>query len=388
MGGFRHFFSLTATALRSIPQRLGAALVTVISISTVIGVLVAMLALGQGLESFAQQGVSDEEVIVIANGAESAMNSSLTVADVAKILEKPGIRRDAQGRPMASGSVTQIVDGVTRKNQHGSIGLFAANTQWHEIWPQVQLISGRDFQPGLHELLVSDVIRTRFKDVEVGDAVKVNGSPWKIVGVFKSTGGFFDDALVADANTLLAALPQATYSSVAAILDSPASFGVLSKAVTSDPTLKAKVLTSSAANEAVIKSLRAVLDFVSYFIGGLMALGAVCGALSSLYAAVAARTVEIATLRAIGFGAGPIVGSVLAEGLLLAIPPAAIGAAAAWLLFNGNVVDAGGLTFQMNVTPHLLVISIFWALAIALIGGFLPAIRAATLPVAIALRGS
>jgi putative ABC transport system permease protein len=388
MGGFRHFFALTATGLRSIPQRLGAALVTVISISTVIGVLVAMLALGQGLESFSQKGVSDVEVIVIANGAESAMNSSLTVADVAKIIEKPGIRHDAQGRPMASGSVTQIVDGVTRKNQHGSIGLFAANTQWREIWPEVRLLTGRYFQPGLHELLVSDVIRTRFKDVDLGDEVKVNGSPWKIVGVFAGNGGFFDDALVGDANTLLAALPQATYSSVAAILETPATFSVLSQALSSDPTLKAKVLTSSQANEAVIKSLRDVLNFVSYFIGSLMGLGAVCGALSSLYAAVAARKVEIATLRAIGFGAGPIVGSVLAEGLILAIPPAVIGAAAAWLLFNGNVVDAGGLTFQMSVTPHLLVVSIFWALAIALIGGFLPAIRAATMPVAIALRGS
>jgi putative ABC transport system permease protein len=388
MGGFRHFFALTATGLRSIPQRLGAALVTVISISTVIGVLVAMLALGQGLESFSQKGVSDVEVIVIANGAESAMNSSLTVADVAKIVEKPGIRHDAQGKPMASGSVTQIVDGVTRKNQHGSIGLFAANTQWHEIWPEVHLLSGRDFTPGLHELLVSDVIRTRFKNVELGDEVKVNGSPWKIVGVFAGNGGFFDDALIGDANTLLAALPQASYSSVAAILQTPAAFSVLSQALSSDPTLKAKVLTSSEANEAVIKGLRNILDFVSYFIGGLMGLGAVCGALSSLYAAVAARKVEIATLRAIGFGAGPIVGSVLAEGLLLAIPPALIGAAAAWLLFNGNVVDAGGLTFQMTVTPHLLMVSICWALGIAMIGGFLPAMRAATMPVASALRGS
>jgi putative ABC transport system permease protein len=252
----------------------------------------------------------------------------------------------------------------------------------------VHLLSGRYFQPGLHELLVSDVIRTRFKDVDLGDDVKVNGSPWKIVGVFAGNGGFFDDALVGDANTLLGAFPQATYSSVAAILETPATFGVLSKALSSDPTLKAKVLTGSEANEAVIKGLRSVLDFVSYFIGSLMGLGAVCGALSSLYAAVAARKVEIATLRAIGFGAGPIVGSVLAEGFILAIPPAVIGAAAAWLLFNGNVVDAGGLTFQMSVTPHLLVVSIFWALAIALIGGFLPAIRAATMPVATALRGS
>lgn len=388
MGGFRHFFALTGTALRSIPQRLGAALVTVISISTVIGVLVAMLALGQGLESFSQTGVRADGVVVISSGAESAMNSSLSVADVTRIIDKPGIRRDSQGKPLASGSVTQIVDGVTRTNQHGSIGLFAANTRWREIWPEVHLLAGRFFQPGLHELLVSEVIRTRFKGVELGDEVKINGSPWTIVGVFKGNGGFFDDALVADADTLLAALPQATYSSVKAILETPAAFGVLSQAVSSDPTLKAKVLTDAQANESVIKGLRNVLDFVSYFIGGLMGIGAVCGALSSLYAAVAARTVEIATLRAIGFGAGPIIGSVLAEGLILAIPPALIGAAAAWWLFNGNVVDAGGLTFQMSVTPHLLVVSIGWALAIALIGALLPALRAASLPVATALRGS
>lgn len=388
MGGFRHFFALTGTALRSIPQRLGAALVTVISISTVIGVLVAMLALGQGLESFSQTGVRADGVVVMSSGAQSSMNSSLSVADVAKIIDKPGIRRDSQGRPLASGTVTHIVDGVTRTNQHGSIGLFAANTRWREIWPEVHLLAGRYFQPGLHELLVSDVIRTRFKGVELGDEVKINGSPWTIVGVVKGNGGFFDDALIADADTLLAALPQATYSSVTAILEAPASFGVLSQAVSSDPTLKAKVLTDSEANESVIKGLRNVLDFVSYFIGGLMGIGAVCGALSSLYAAVAARTVEIATLRAIGFGAGPIIGSVLAEGLILAIPPALIGAAAAWWLFNGNVVDAGGLTFQMSVTPHLLVISIGWALAIALIGALLPAMRAASLPVATALRGS
>ncbi len=158
--------------------------------------------------------------------------------------------------------------------------------------------------------------------------------------------------------------------------------------MTSDPTLKAKVLTGSEANEAVIKSLRGILDFISYFIGSLMGIGAMCGALSSLYAAVAERRVEIATLRAIGFGNGPIMGSVLAEGLILALPPALIGAAVAWALFNGNVVDAGGLTFQMIVTPHQLVISVCWALGIALIGGFLPALRAARMPVATALRGS
>lgn len=388
MRGLRHFFALTATALRSLPQRLGSSLVTVISISTVIGVLVAMLALGGGLESFSQTGVRADRVSIVYRGAQSVMDSSLAAADIPKILDMPGIRRDSQGAPMASGIVTQIIDGVTRKNQHGSIGLFAANTRWREIWPEVHLLAGRYFQPGLHELLISEVMRRRFKGVDLGDEVKIHGSPWRIVGVFKGNGGFFDDALVTDSKTLLSALPQATYSAVDAVLESPASFAALKQAVTSDPALKADVLTESEANETVIKSLRNVLDFVSYFIGGLMAIGAVCAALNSLYAAVAARSREIATLRAIGFGRGPIVGSVLAEGMILAIPSALVGAVAAWVLFNDNVVDAGGLTFQMSVTPHLVVVSICWAFGIALIGGLLPAIRAASLPVAIALRAS
>lgn len=388
MRGLRHFFALTATALRSLPQRLGSSLVTVISISTVIGVLVAMLALGGGLESFSQTGVRADRVSIVSSGAQTVMDSSLAAADIPKILDMPGIRRDSQGAPMASGIVTQIIDGVTRKNQHGSIGLFAANTRWREIWPEVHLLAGRYFQPGLHELLISEVMRRRFKGVDLGDEVKIHGSPWRIVGVFKGNGGFFDDALVTDSKTLLSALPQATYSAVDAVLESPASFAVLKHAVTSDPALKAEVLTESEANETVIKSLRNVLDFVSYFIGGLMAIGAVCAALNSLYAAVAARTREIATLRAMGFSRGPIVGSVLAEGMILAIPSALVGAAVAWALFNDNVVDAGGLTFQMSVTPHLLVVSICWAIGIALIGGLLPAIRAASLPVAIALRAT
>jgi putative ABC transport system permease protein len=132
--------------------------------------------------------------------------------------------------------------------------------------------------------------------------------------------------------------------------------------------------------------MRNLLDFVSYFIGGLMAIGAACGALSSLYAAVDSRTREIATLRALGFGCGPVVISVLTEGLLLALPAALLGATIAWMLFNGNVVSTAGLTFPLAVTPHLVAVSLTWALGIALVGGLLPAIRAAAMPIATALR--
>jgi putative ABC transport system permease protein len=254
------------------------------------------------------------------------------------------------------------------------------------MWPDVQVVEGRYFEPGLHELLVSQRIRERFKGMDLGDTVKARGTAWKIVGVYRNTGGFFDNALVADADTVVAAFPQTTYAEVSVMLESPADFKAFKNAVTSDPTLSADVQTEDEGNEAVIKGLRGVLDFISYFIASLMAIGATCGALASLYAAVDSRTREIATLRAMGFRSGPVVMSVLAEGMVLAIPSALLGAGIAWFLFNGHVASVNGLSFHMTVTAHSVLVSLYWAIAITLIGGLLPAIRAARLPVATGLR--
>jgi putative ABC transport system permease protein len=386
MHAFRQTLILTITALRSIPDRLGASLVTVIAVITVMGVLVTMLALGEGLEQLAHTGARPDRASVIASGAQNSLSSSVTRATLDKVVDKPQVRRDEQGKPLASPVVLMIIDGITKRNQHGSIGFFSGGPQWHKIWNNVHVVEGRDFQPGLHELLVSQRIRSRFKGMNLGDTVKARGTSWKIVGVYGDTGGFFDNSLVGDADTVVAAMPQTTYASISVILNSPADFQAFKTAVTSDPTLSATVQTEDEANESVIRSLRGVLDFISYFIASLMGIGAACGALSSLYAAVDARTREIATLRAIGFGSGPVVTSILAEGMALAVPAALLGAGIAWVLFNDNVVVAGGLSFHMTVTGHLVLISLCWAIAIAAIGGLLPAIRAAELPVATGLR--
>jgi putative ABC transport system permease protein len=388
MRGFQQALALTTTALRSIPQRLGASLVTVIGVTTVMAVLVTMLALGEGLERLAQTGSRPDRGTVIAAGSQSSLTSTVSRSTLDKVVDKPGVRHDAQGKPLVTGVVLMIIDGVTKTNQRGGIGFFAAGPQWRQIWPKVQVVEGRYFQPGLYELLVSQRIRDRFKGMSLGDTVKARGTAWKIVGVYKDTGSFFDNSLVADADTVIAAFPHTTYSMLSVILNSPADFQTFKNAVTSDPTLSADVQTDDEANEAVIKGLRGVLDFISYFIASLMGLGAACGALSSLYTAVDSRTREIATLRAIGFGSASVVTSVLAEGMILAIPAALVGAGIAWFLFNGNVVVASGLTFHMTVTPHLVVVSLCWAIMIAAIGGLLPAIKAAALPVATALRAS
>ena len=388
MHAITHALALSAAAIRGIPERLGTSLVTVISITTVMGVLVTMLALGEGVEFLSQNGVRKDRATVISNGAQSALVSSLPRTTLASIENKPGIKRDADGKPLATGVVLMIIDAVTTRNQRSAIGLWAASSQWTKIYPEIRIVQGRLFEPGLHELIVSERVRDRLKHVDVGDTVPVRGDPWKIVGVYHSTSSFFDNSVIADVNTVLAAFPQSMYSTVNVILDSTAGFDTLKKAMAADPTLSADLKTETEANEAITKGLRNVLDFVSYFIGSLMGLGAVCGALSSLYAAVEMRTREIATLRAIGFTSGPVVVSVLAEGMMLAVPAALLGAGVAWYLFNGHVVIANGLTFPMTVTPHLVWVSLFWALSIALIGGILPSVRAARMSVVNAMRAT
>jgi putative ABC transport system permease protein len=385
MRAIRHIGLLTLAAVRSIPARLGTSAVTVISIATVMGVLVAMLALGQGLEELVASDVRLDQVVVLSRGAQSALQSYLPKTILDSVLDKPGIKRDDEGKPLVVGAVFMFINAVNRQNQRGTVSLYSVTPEWRKINPELHVIEGRFFRPGLHELIVSDLMRHRFRRLEVGDEVRVRGTPWKIVGAYQGAKAF-DDSVIGDADTVLSAFPESSYSVVNVILESPSAFAAFKNAVTSDPTLTVDVKTQAESNEAILKPQRQLLDFISYFIGGLMGLGAVCGALASLYATVDARKVEIATLRAIGFGALPVVVSVLAEGLLLAIPAALIGAAIDWYLFNRHIVVAGGITFPMAVTPHLIFVALCWALSIALIGGILPSIRAARLPVATALR--
>jgi putative ABC transport system permease protein len=385
MHAIRHIWVLTVAAVRSIPERLGTSAVTVISIATVMGVLVAMLALGQGLEELVRSDVRLDQVVVLSRGAQSALQSYLPKTIVGSITDKPGIKRDDEGKPMVMGAVFMFMNEVNRQNQRGTVSLYSVTPEWRKFNTELHVIEGRFFQPGLHELIVSDLMRKRFRHLDVGDEVRVRGTPWKIVGAYQGAKAF-NDSVIGDADTVLSAFPQSSYNVVNVLLESPNAFQKFKQAVTGDPTLMVDVKTQAESNEAILKPQVQLLDFISYFLGGLMALGAVCGALASLYATVDARRVEIATLRAIGFPSMPVVVSVLAEGLLLAIPAALLGAGIVWLLFNNHIVVASGITFSMAVTPRLVVIALCWALSIALIGGTLPALRAARLPVATALR--
>ncbi len=386
MHALRQTIALTGSAIRSIPSRLGASLVTVIGVTTVMAVLVALLSLGEGVQYLAGKNVRADRVAVLSRGAASAPNSILPRDWIATLSDAPGIKKDPQGKPLGTAGTLVQVDVVTKDNQRGNVYLIGMTNPL--VYPELRIHAGRFYQPGVHEIIVSKAVRDKYKNMDIGGQISLRGSPWKVVGVFEDVGGFFDLNVFADSESVLSAFGRNAFQQFVAVLDSPAAFAKFKQSVTSNPTLTVDVKTEAESRQDTVKGLKGLLDFISYFVGGLMAIGAACGALSSLYAAVDARRREIATLRAIGFGSGPVVLSVLVEGMVLAVPAAFLGALIAWVLFNGNVVSTVGLTFPLAVTPHLVLVSLFWSLTIALIGGFLPAIRAADLPVATALRAT
>jgi putative ABC transport system permease protein len=222
--------------------------------------------------------------------------------------------------------------------------------------------------------------------MNIGDHLRLTNTDWTIVGVFAGNDSIGDSVLRADADTVMSAFNRTVFQSVNVQLESAAAMKVFKQALLDNPAVAVEVKTSVETMKDNFQQLTLVLDFVAYFVGVVMGFGAVFGALNSLYGSVDARRTEIATLRAIGFNAGPIILSVLVEGMVLALPGAFLGAGIAWLLFSGNVVDMAGLIFKLSVTPRLLVISIIGALVIGLVGASLPALRAARLPVATALR--
>lgn len=384
MRSIKQTVALTACGLRSIPERLGAVLVTVIGITTVVAVLVSLLSMGEGAQVWETGQARADRAVVLSHGALSPVASWITRDEIAILAHEPGIKHDANGSLLVTAGSMVGVDVVTKANERGTLYLVGITNR--HVYPEIHLVAGHWPRPGLHELAVSKVAQSLDRGVQMGDRVRLRGSDWSIVGVFEDAKGVFEQNFFGDGDTVLSAFNRAAYQQVVVMLNSPAAFSRFKQSVLADPSLKVDVYTERAFRQTVFRGLRSLLDFVSYFIGTLMAMGAVCAALSSLYASVDMRGREIATLRALGFGAAPVLASVLIEGLLLALGAALVGALIAWLAFNGRIIKAVGLTFPLAVTPGLVLTSIVWALAIGLLGGLLPAIRAARLPVALAMQ--
>jgi len=379
---------LTVTSLQGLPHRRGAALVTVVSVAAVVGVLSSLLAIRAGTSIFSPQAARTDELVVVGRGARNAFQSVLSRDAVLTVEDASGVKHAPDGRAYAYAFVLVPVDATKKSGKRGTVYLVGYTAGVDLVEPDVKPIAGRWYRPALHELMVSDPIRKMYKGMEVGSHISLRGTDWTIVGVFSGNNTLGDSLLRADADTVMAAFGRNTYQQVNLVLDSPGVLDRFKKALADNPAIAVDVKTVADDFKENFGQLNQLLDFVAYFVGGVMASGAIFGALNSLYASVDARRREIATLRAIGFNGRSVITSVLAESLVLSVPGALLGAGISWLLFSGNVVSTGGLIFHLSVTGRVFLVSMVWALVIGLIGGSLPAWRAAHVPVATALRAT
>lgn len=389
----RQAAAITRIGIATLPQRLGASSVIVIGIAGVVGVLVALLALAGGLQQTLRGTGNDDTAIVVRGGASAELDSGLSRESATLIAQAPGIARDAGGQPLVSAEVV-VVTNVPKKSSgtDANVEIRGVGLQSWAVRPNVRIVDGRRFEPGLRELLVGQGARQQFAGLEPGSTINLNAQQWQIVGVFAS-GDAHESELIGDAETVATTYRRNGFQSVTVRLDSPGAFDTFKAALASDPRLKVDARTTRDYYTAQSAALSKVIRIVGIVIATIMAIGAVFGALNTMYAAVNARAREVATLRAIGFGAAPVLVSVVLEAMLLALLGGALGASVAWLLFHDYAVSTLGtnfsqVVFRFDVSPALLGTGVRWALAIGLIGGLLPAVRAAQLPVTAALRES
>lgn len=385
MDFLRQTWVLTAASLRSLPERVGPTLVTVVGITVVVIVLVSLLALVGAASSMVSMARPDMAV-VMSRGAPNPPSSILSREAAQAVMNAPGLKRTADGKPYVAASTLVGVDAI-RKDGKRATAYFVGETEGGRLVDaDRKLIEGRMYRPGVRELIVPDEIRKLYRGFEVGDEVTFRGTVWKVVGVVETPRAIGSTVLRADAATVMSAFGINAFQEARVVLASPGSFQQFKDALEKNPSIKVDVKTEEETMSQVFTTFISFLKFVAYFIGGVMAFGAICGALNSLYASVDARRRELATLRAVGFGGGPIVAAVLLEGMLLALPGALIGGAVAWMFFNNHQTGISGFIFELKVTPGLIGVSILWALAIGLIGAALPALRVVKTPIARGLQ--
>jgi putative ABC transport system permease protein len=393
MSALNQIAAVTAMNIRSLPQRVGTSSVVVIGIAGVVAVLVSVLAMSTGFIRVLEQTGPQNRAIVVRTGSSAELVSVLTNDATLAIADSAGIRKGANGHPLASPEVVLIVN-LKKKDGSDASGAFRGLTQeGFEVHPEIKLSSGRMYSPGVTEIIVGKSAQRMYRGLDLGQQIKLNGTIWTVVGSFESGASARESELIADSRTLNSAYRRGSGAqSVLVMLESPAAFQTFKDAITTNPQLQVDVSSEKEFGAQQSKQISQILSVVAYVVGGIMAVGAIFAALNTMYSAVSARSREIATLRAIGFGAAPVVISVFAEALLLSLFGGLIGASMAWLLFDGHAVDTNGggfrgqLMFDLTVTPGLILLGIIWACIIGVVGGLFPAIRAARLPVAAALR--
>ena len=385
----KQYWALLHMNFAGIPMRWGLVLTIVVGVGCAVGVLVSMLAIGAGARREAMGNVRADRAVVLSVGAQGAFGSSIPPDTATLIRELPGIRRNELGKPIAVSQVLVYVQARDRSTgEKIGFALTGVSPGLTDYAPELRLTSGRQFQPGLREIIASNLCVRSYADFARGDKRRMRGVEWEVVGNFNmgEAGGICQ--VFADAEVVRAAFNHDTYNQVSVMLDSPQTFTKLANNLKANPKMHVDVTREADLTEESMKQFDGMLNFVSYFVGSIMAVAATLGAANSLYAAVDRRRRELATLRALGFSTSPIIASMLSESIVLALPGALLGAGVAWVLFNGLTASPFGYSFHLAVTAPIVGTGIAWALAMGAVGGLLPAFRAARVPVTTALRAT
>jgi putative ABC transport system permease protein len=389
MNFFRETSVVIKLGLMSLPVRLGASLVVVIGMACAVGAMVSVLSLSTGFIRTATGAGRADRAIVLSQGALSEGASSISRDGAAAVADAPGVAKAPDGRPLVSADMLGSVMLSKKADGFSSfVTVRGVGPEFFALHPEIHMTHGRKFQPGTYEVIVGEGAQAAFAGLAEGSRVDLPQGRWIVTGSFKSNDGAGESQLLTDAPTLMSAMRATSFKSVTVGLTSAKSFAAFKKALTTDPALSVQVIPEPDYLAAQARTLNTVLLLLGYVVGGIMGMGAMFGALNTMYSSVSARRIEIATLRAIGFGGAAVALSVLMESLLLALAGAAIGISIAWLVFNNHMHVMAAMVIHLAVTSRLAIGGMVFAAILAAIGGIFPAVRAARMPIAKALRAT
>ena len=380
--------AVTWMNLRSLPARLGSSSVIVVGIAGVVAVLVTLLAMAGGFSAALERGGSPERALVQRAGASSEMSSTLNPEEVRILSTMPEVA--------AYSPELYVVADVPKRsnNQPANLVIRGVRQDAFRVRPEIEIVAGRALAPGKRELIAGRGAAAEFLGIDLGAKVDLRNNDWTVVGLFTAEGSAYESELWADLPVAQSAFRRGpTLQSVRVRLTSPDALAALAARVEDDRRLELEVLGEEAFYAGQSESLDALIRGFGYTVAVIMAFGAFFAALNTMFTAVSARTVETATLRALGFGGGAVIASVMAEATGLALLGGALGGVVAYFGFNGftvstlNSASFSQVAFDFAVTPELLVLGLLWALGLGLVGGLFPAARAARLPITTALRG-
>jgi ABC-type lipoprotein release transport system permease subunit len=379
--------------LRHLLVRKVSTILTALGIALVVFIFTSMLAFVQGLNGALTTTGNPANAIVMRGGATSEISSYLPRDDSAMLRGLPEVAKDAAGEPLFTADLVVVTNQPKRgTGDPTNVTVRGVSPQAFQLRPQVTIVDGRAPTPGLPEVMVGKSLSQRIRDTGLGEELKMGGQTWKVVGIFDGAGSAFESEIWGDAELFLTAFDRPGHQSVLFRMADPGQFDALKKRLEGDPQLEVQVQRESEYYAKQSRNLVSILTSLAWFIGIIMSVGAVFGAINTMYAAVASRTREIGTLLAIGFTPGSVLRSFVVEALLIALTGGVIGTLLAFIVSNGrstgttNWDSFSEITFRVSVTPAIVGAGIAFALFMGLIGGLLPARRAARMPVAEAVR--